>query len=137
MRRPVKYPLGHISASHSGNTAIVIFSLCTQKTSTKQSSYCAVSPALITNDSFKKKDSSDENTSLPRLLFHLHDTARNWLKYILQFIKWFILLRSYLDPFRSLSRLRFLFKSQESVSCSSSRTFRKVVCSCCGLGSCW
>lgn len=73
--------MGHTLASYSGNIAILIFSLCMQKTPTKQKNYCAVSLPLITNDSVKKKGSLDENTCLPRSLFHLHNTERNGLQY--------------------------------------------------------
>lgn len=60
-----------------------IFSLCMQKPPTKLKNYCAVSLALITNDSVKKKGSSDENISLPRSLFHSHNSSRNGLQYLL------------------------------------------------------
>lgn len=43
---------------------------------TKQRHHGTVFPTLRTNNSFKKKAVSDENTSLPEPLIHLDDTAR-------------------------------------------------------------
>jgi len=80
MRRPVKYPLDHILASSSGNTAVAIFSFMCTKPTKQRNNHCAVFSALRTIDSFKKNAASDENTSLPGLLIYLDDTDRNGLQ---------------------------------------------------------
>lgn len=66
------------------------FSLCMQKTPTKQKNYCAVSLALTTNDIAKNKGFSDENT-FAKITIPLAQYCQKWTAIVYKMVHTYML----------------------------------------------